>query len=498
MRIRISTKIMLIAAAAAFLLSLTSFDFAYSSVNHTVKKGENLAKIAKKHKISSAKIREANDLSSDKLSIGQKLVIPSDKKVRTVRVKSSKRAAEVSKQEEPESAGPAEQTYTVQKKDTLSRIAKKFNTTGSSIRKANGLDSDKLKIGRKLVIPSEKTVVTEISDKKLAVKKQEDSEPAHKEHKTADEQKYTVHKGDSIDKIARKFNTTSEDIREDNHLESDKLAVGRKLLIHPGAKDNASHNSENKTVAKTGEHKTSDYKNTVELETRPLYKYHRLQRGETLASVAKKYGLSVKELKTINDIKKKKKVGPGQNLIVGNISGSEAGKARKIQRVDISKKIEQVKVLAESPELSNMSPTDRLLLFAKKMLDLPYKFGANGVMGVDCSSFVQRVYSFVDMKLPRSAREQFHVGEKISKDELKSGDLLFFRTYARFPSHVGIYLGDNLFIHASSVSKKVQIDSLDKPYYIRRYIGAKRLLTDSASTVEDTAAAIVHDAMNKD
>jgi len=56
------------------------------------------------------------------------------------------------------------------------------------------------------------------------------------------------------------------------------------------------------------------------------------------------------------------------------------------------------------------------------------------------------------------------------------GSLVFFRTYAKFPSHVGIYLGDNRFVHASSREKKVTVDSLDTPYYVKCYIGAKRLL----------------------
>ena len=59
--------------------------------------------------------------------------------------------------------------------------------------------------------------------------------------------------------------------------------------------------------------------------------------------------------------------------------------------------------------------------------------------------------------------------------DLRAGDLVFFRTYARFPSHVGIYLGERLFIHASRKSRKVQIDSLDAPYFSKRYLGGRRL-----------------------
>jgi cell wall-associated NlpC family hydrolase len=65
---------------------------------------------------------------------------------------------------------------------------------------------------------------------------------------------------------------------------------------------------------------------------------------------------------------------------------------------------------------------------------------------------------------------------KVAKSDLSPGDLVFFRTYAKYPSHVGIYLGDNRFVHASSRDKKVTVESLDTPYYVKRYIGAKRLL----------------------
>jgi hypothetical protein len=81
----------------------------------------------------------------------------------------------------------------------------------------------------------------------------------------------------------------------------------------------------------------------------------------------------------------------------------------------------------------------------------------------------------MDVKLPRTAREQFVVGEQVLSSDLKKGDLLFFRTYASFPSHVGIYLGENRMIHASSRDRRVVVSKMDTPYYRSRFIGAKRI-----------------------
>ncbi len=108
---------------------------------------------------------------------------------------------------------------------------------------------------------------------------------------------------------------------------------------------------------------------------------------------------------------------------------------------------------------------------AKKYLGKRYVFG-----GLDCSSFVQRVYKKHGKKLPRTANAQASVGKHIDKNKLKKGDLVFFKnTYKRGISHVGIYLGKDRFIHASSGAKKVTISKLSKKYYRKHYAGARRV-----------------------
>jgi len=109
-------------------------------------------------------------------------------------------------------------------------------------------------------------------------------------------------------------------------------------------------------------------------------------------------------------------------------------------------------------------------------LGTPYHFGGSNTRGIDCSAFVQTIFNnSAQISLPRTAREQYTVGMKVKKSELEFGDLVFFHTYSRsFASHVGIYLGDNLFAHSSS-RYGVTVSSLESTFYNKRFIGGKRL-----------------------
>ena len=123
------------------------------------------------------------------------------------------------------------------------------------------------------------------------------------------------------------------------------------------------------------------------------------------------------------------------------------------------------------------SLSSKILSEAVGYLNTPYKYGGTSENGIDCSAFTQKVFQrSIEMQIPRSTKEQFSIGERISKDdELDFGDLVFFKTRRRSsPSHVGIYIGDNKFMHASR-KKGVMVSSLDEKYWTPRYIGARRL-----------------------
>lgn len=114
-------------------------------------------------------------------------------------------------------------------------------------------------------------------------------------------------------------------------------------------------------------------------------------------------------------------------------------------------------------------------------LGTPYLFGGTSSRAIDCSAFVRAIYqSAANIILPRTAREQNECGVNVSRKNLEYGDLIFFNTRKKVRvSHVGIYLGDNLFVHASS-RYGVTVSSLESDYYNKRFIGAKRLTQKDA------------------
>lgn len=120
-------------------------------------------------------------------------------------------------------------------------------------------------------------------------------------------------------------------------------------------------------------------------------------------------------------------------------------------------------------------PSKVLLENVDEWYGVHYRTGGNTKQGVDCSGFTVAVYlSVYGIMLPRVSRDQYRTSRKISTTELQEGDLVFFNTRGHGVSHVGIYLSNNRFVHAS-VSRGVMVNSLFEPYYLQRYVGAGRI-----------------------
>lgn len=141
-------------------------------------------------------------------------------------------------------------------------------------------------------------------------------------------------------------------------------------------------------------------------------------------------------------------------------------------------KIKYGQLLGKEPEqIENIE----LLKSVDEWYGTKYKMGGESKTGVDCSAFVQSVYrSAFGMSVPRTAFEQFKAAYRISATEMKEGDLVFFNTTGGV-SHVGIYMGNNKFVHAS-VARGVTVSDLFDPYYLKRFLGIGRMMEKSVGT----------------
>ncbi|MBW6504757.1 C40 family peptidase [bacterium] len=264
---------------------------------------------------------------------------------------------------------------------------------------------------------------------------------------------HVVRKGDTLGKIARAHRVSVAKIRKANGLKGTRISVGTKIVL-PGGK---AHSKRRK--ARSGKSRRVTVRKAMPAEepTAGASLSHAGPQGSTPRTGTWR---------------------PPTEAELAELARGPAKAAGDTRPEVAAPPAVAAATNASIASIADESIKDRLLRVARGMLAVPYRYGGTTLWGLDCSGFVQKAFSFLDLGLPRTAREQFQEGVKVSKTELSAGDLVFFRTRAKHPNHVGIYLGDNRFIHASAHDRKVTIDSLDEPYYEKHYLGAKRLLLE--------------------
>lgn len=290
---------------------------------------------------------------------------------------------------------------------------------------------------------------------------------------------YKVRQGDNLAKISKKFGVSVEALKETNNLQSDALKLRQILAIPPSQKTKV---AKSKKLAPA------------------VTSFYVVQKGNSLYTIARKTGVSVSDLRTMNHIRDNR-LRTGQRLVLAK-TGARNDVAEKaapgVEPVNLSAIPEGEELDEDEPGSANAdeqenagmegedsaellgkweSSHERQLLarVAMGFLGAPYRLGGSSVKGIDCSAFVKKVYAFFDINLPRTAREQARVGKRIFRNELEVGDLVFFNTRRAF-GHVGVYIGNNEFVHASSGrARSVKVDTLDKPYYDKRFVKAVRL-----------------------
>ena len=169
--------------------------------------------------------------------------------------------------------------------------------------------------------------------------------------------------------------------------------------------------------------------------------------GDTLWIIATNHGLSVAQLKTYNHL-------TSDMLNVGQVLHLTADHN------------------TSNPEVKPSFNGDALIAEGKKYMGVPYQWGGNTPAGFDCSGFLKYVFNTQGITIPRTVETIWSAGTSVSSPQ--KGDIVFFTTYKEGPSHAGIYLGDNKFLHAST-SAGVTISDLNNVYWNPRYLGAKSI-----------------------
>ncbi len=244
---------------------------------------------------------------------------------------------------------------------------------------------------------------------------------------------YVVKNGDCLWDISRSTGVSVDAIKQLNGLNSDRLNIGQVLIL----------GSEYAPPAAPVSAAVSTAVSSV----------HTVNPGDSLWSIATKYGTSVQNIRDLNGL-------AGDLIHVGDtlkISGS-------VDYVPVSRSGENIN-------------GSRIIEKAAQYLGTPYSYGGSKPGGFDCSGFTKYVFAQFKIDLPRTAASQYGSGVAVAKGNLVAGDLVFFACSGSGIDHVGIYSGNGNFIHSSSPrSGGVIYSSLTKGYYLNAYVGARRVI----------------------
>jgi cell wall-associated NlpC family hydrolase len=279
---------------------------------------------------------------------------------------------------------------------------------------------------------------------------------------------YKVKNGDSLYSISKKFGVSVNQIKQENNLQQSKVKKNQVLNI--STKESP--------------------KNTAKSKSKQ--NYYTVKKGDTLSKIARKTHLPMKKIMALNHVNQRN-LSVGQRLVLARKAKVSQESTYVTVNEDLEEDIDDSLTDEDTEDASNIiepdeqfrkeellgkwNSPDEVHLFVKVatgFIGAPYRFGGSSLKGIDCSSFVQKIYKIFDITLPRNAREQSKVGISVTREKLTEGDLVFFHTN-RSLGHVGIYIGNNEFVHASSKGKVIRVDNLDSPYYQKRFQRAVRV-----------------------
>ncbi|SFL91636.1 peptidoglycan endopeptidase LytE [Gracilibacillus orientalis] len=326
-------------------------------------------------------------------------------------------------------------SYKVQSGDSLWKIAQKYNTNVQSIVDINKLTSDVIYPNQ--VLETDKTPSS--SDEK---NKDKDSSQAEKTSSA----KHTVKSGDTLSAIASKHNISLSNLMKWNDLDTTLIYPGNVLVVKK-SNTSSSSNTDNTSTSNSKPKEESVGSSTVYV----------VKSGDTLSHIGAEHNVTVAKLKKWNNLSTDR-INIGQKLNIGeaksNGSSSKDNSSSNKPTADVDYNV------------------DELIDVAKSLEGTGYAWAGTTPSGFDCSGFIYYVYNEAGMDLRRYSSSSYYDRSHYVNNP-KVGDLVFFEgTYKSGISHMGIYIGDNKFIHAGSSG--VVITSLDNSYWKKHFESFKR------------------------
>ncbi|WP_201714417.1 LysM peptidoglycan-binding domain-containing protein [Rossellomorea arthrocnemi] len=327
-------------------------------------------------------------------------------------------------------ASAAASSHKVESGDSLWSIARKYDTSVALLKDINKLKSDMIFPNQLLKVDTDQVDAPDTTASKPA--------------QPVSAKKYIVKSGDTLSAIAYRHSITLAELQKWNNINSYLIYPGQALVVSQGssAGDQESSNT-SKPSPSTPPRQESSSTYTV-------------KSGDTLSHISVKYDVSVQDIKRLNNL--------SNDLIY-------VGQVLKVGKSQVSQPAPPTET--PSNEDSNTSfNTSKLISHAKAQLGIPYVWGGSTTSGFDCSGFIYYAFNKSGVKVTRTSSEGYY-NRSYYVHKPAVGDLVFFEnTYKKGISHLGIYVGDNKFIHAGD--NGVEITSLNNSYWKSKLDGFKR------------------------
>jgi cell wall-associated NlpC family hydrolase len=272
---------------------------------------------------------------------------------------------------------------------------------------------------------------------------------------------YRIREGDTLWSLSRRFGTSPERLAALNGMPVDAtLSIGRAIRVPAVERPEAA------TAAGTR-------RLTVATPTTT----HRIRPGDTLWSLARRYGTKPERIAAMNGITLTTTLALNRELKVPGAPAATAAAPRGARSPDpaavAAAREANRRRLVALPSRGETWTTE-LLALSRRQIGVRYRWGGTSPAGFDCSGLIYYTFARQGVALPRTTYDMYDAGVPVPRDELQAGDIVFFQTLRPGPSHAGIYLGDGRFIHASRGGRGVRITPMDDDYYATRFLGARR------------------------